>query len=77
MMHETVYGTKITYPDPEIVSWGMHFFFGPDDELLALKVAYLYRNCPYGVKVESLHSNRGFMVTVFNEMAAKTGIDRS
>ena len=60
--------------DLEMVDWGFHFFV--DDELAAFKAAYQYRNNPHGVRVEFAGGARRWMVTVFNEFAAKIGLNK-
>lgn len=55
------------------VDWGFHFFV--DGEPEAYKAAYLYRNSPHGVVVEYAGGAERWMITVFNERAAKMGLD--
>mgnify|MGYP007031194006 CR=1 FL=1 len=57
----------------QVLDWGFHFFV--DDELSAFKAAYLYRNSPYGLKVEFAGGVQKWMVTIFNEAAKAAGID--
>lgn len=64
---------KINQYDVEIVDWGVHFFV--DDEMMAYKAAYHYRNSPNGVRVEFSGGVQRWMVTVFNKFAASVGID--
>jgi hypothetical protein len=57
----------------EPLDWGFRFFV--EDELAAFKAAYLYRNSLHGVVVECAGGAARWMVTVFNESAASSGID--
>lgn len=54
------------------VGWGR--IWPADDELSALRIAYLFRNAPKGVKVEQVPSGE-YHVTVFANDCAD-GIDR-
>ncbi len=58
---------------PEMKDWG--FSFMAPVELEALRIAYVYRNNPHGIKVEHCPNVGQYMVTVFNELAAGMGID--
>ena len=61
--------------DLENLDWGFRFMV--EDELEALRLAYIYRNSKFGVQVRHCAGPRKFSVTVFNELAAKMGVDRS
>jgi hypothetical protein len=54
--------------------WGFRFFV--ETELDAFKAAYLYRNNEHGVKVEFAQGVQKWMVTVFNEVGAKAGLNK-
>jgi hypothetical protein len=58
--------------DLTMKDWGFSFF--TDTELDAYRAAYLYRASKHGVKVEWAEGAKRWMVTVFNEFAAKAGI---
>lgn len=61
--------------DITMVDWGFNFFV--DDELSAFKAAYQFRDSPNGVIVEFAGGVQRWMVTVFNELGAKIGLDGS
>lgn len=65
--------SKVIRGAPEMKDWGFSFML--DNELDALRVAYLYREAPHGVKAEHCPNVGKFMVTVFNETAKAAGID--
>lgn len=66
--HET-----IAQQDLEMVDWGFRFFV--DSELEAYKAAYQYRSSKHGAKVQFAIGAQRWMVTVFNEIAARSGVD--
>jgi hypothetical protein len=72
---QTGKGEVIEQHDIAMESWGFHFFV--DGELEAYKAAYLYRDSKHGVVVEFAGSTERWMVTVFNEQGAKSGLDGS
>lgn len=59
---------------PEMKDWG--FSIMVDTEIEALQVAYAYRYSKHGVKAEHCPNVNQFMVTVFNERAAKLGLNK-
>lgn len=64
-----------TDTQPERLEWGHRWLV--DDELTALRVAYVHRNSKYGVQVRPAPGAGKWAVTVFNEFAATLRIDRS
>lgn len=55
--------------------WGISIV--TETELEAFQIAYIHRNSKFGVQVRYLETLARFEVTIFNELAAKSGIDRS
>lgn len=66
---ETGKSATIRRSDITMKDWGFSFFV--ETELEAYKAAYVHRNALHGVKVEFAHGAGKWMVTVFNELAAK------
>lgn len=54
-------------------NWGIEFFVESESD--AYKAAYCYRNTPHGVRVDYAQGVNKWMVIVFNEFAAKCGMD--
>lgn len=57
---------------PERRGWGIAFL--TDDEIDALRLAYLYRHNEHGCKVEFCPNIEQYLVTVFNASAKEAGI---
>jgi len=57
---------------PERREWGIAFL--TDDEIDALRLAYLYRHNEHGCKVEFCPNIEQYLVTVFNASAKEAGI---
>jgi hypothetical protein len=68
----TVCNNEINKHKYEKLDWG--FQFRVDTEIEALRLAYSYRNAPYGVEVKFAEPVNQYLVTVFNEVAVQTGI---
>ena len=53
--------------------WGFDFLV--NTEIEALRIAYVYRDNPHGVKIETLAEGTYWLVLVFNEFAAEIKLD--
>ena len=58
---------------PERKDWGFSFLV--TNEIDALRIAYAYRENPYGVRVEHCPNVDRFMITIWNDRAKAMGLD--
>ena len=58
----------------EAVNWGHTCLV--DDEITALRIAYAQRNTKYGVEAKHLAHIGKYQKTIFNEKAAKLGLNK-